>query len=59
MTKIEVVIGIEITHVPPAKLEKLVNIAKCLGAELIVVHGETLVEPVESGTNLAAVSNLR
>ncbi|OEU58684.1 MAG: PHP domain-containing protein [Desulfuromonadales bacterium C00003096] len=57
VSKLEIVIGVEITHVPPAKIEKLVNIAKGLGAELIVVHGETLVEPVESGTNRAAVSN--
>ncbi|MCK4731965.1 MAG: histidinol phosphate phosphatase domain-containing protein [Methanophagales archaeon] len=54
---IEVIIGVEITHVPADKIDKMVNRAKDLGAELIVVHGETLVEPVESGTNKAAVSN--
>lgn len=50
-------IGVEITHVPAAKLEKAVKRAKELGAELVVVHGETLVEPVEPGTNKAAVRN--
>ena len=54
---IEVIIGVEITHVPAVKIEKAVKMARDLGAELVVVHGETLVEPVESGTNRAAVSN--
>ena len=54
---IEVIIGVEITHVPAAKIGKAVKNAKDLGAELVIVHGESLVEPVESGTNKAAVSN--
>ncbi|MBN1455405.1 MAG: histidinol phosphate phosphatase domain-containing protein [Methanomicrobia archaeon] len=48
--------GVELTHIQPAKLEKLALKAKMLGAELVVVHGETLVEPVERGTNRAAVN---
>ena len=48
--------GVELTHVPPAKLQKLVGIARKLGAEIIVVHGETIAEPVLSGTNHAALS---
>lgn len=48
--------GVEITHVPPAKIPKLVEMARNLGAEVIVVHGETSVEPVPQGTNHAAVS---
>ncbi|MHC1584809.1 MAG: histidinol phosphate phosphatase domain-containing protein [Candidatus Syntropharchaeia archaeon] len=55
--EVRVIIGVEITHVPPGKLEKLVSIARKSGAELIVVHGETIVEPVEEGTNIAAVKN--
>jgi len=54
---INVIIGVEISHVPPEKIGKLVLKAEDLGAELVVVHGETIVEPVESGTNRAAVSN--
>jgi putative hydrolase len=54
---INVIIGVEISHVPPEKIGKLVTKAENLGAELVVVHGETIVEPVESGTNRAAVSN--
>ncbi len=52
---IEVLPGIELTHVPPKMLGKLVKKSRKLGAKVIVVHGETLVEPVRSGTNSAAV----
>ncbi|HEY8463581.1 MAG TPA: histidinol phosphate phosphatase domain-containing protein [Bacillota bacterium] len=48
--------GVELTHVPAASIPALALEARKYGAELIVVHGETLVEPVEPGTNLAAVS---
>jgi len=48
--------GVEITHVPPAKMPKLVEMARELGAEIIVVHGETSVEPVPQGTNHIAVT---
>ncbi len=51
---IEVLIGVEPTHIPPTKIEKIVTQARQLGAELIVVHGETLIEPVAPGTNSAA-----
>ncbi len=48
--------GVELTHVPPAKMPALVEKARKLGAEIVVVHGETTVEPVHEGTNHAAVS---
>jgi len=48
--------GVELTHVPPARMPQLVEMARHLGAEIVVVHGETPVEPVPSGTNHAAVS---
>ncbi len=48
--------GVELTHVPPAKMPSLVKKARNLGAEIIVVHGETTVEPVPEGTNHAALS---
>jgi len=47
-------VGIELTHVAPASIDGLARRAKEIGAELVVVHGETLVEPVAPGTNLAA-----
>ncbi|MGZ4903420.1 MAG: histidinol phosphate phosphatase domain-containing protein [Halobacteriota archaeon] len=55
-TDLEVLVGAEITHVPPEKIPKLVHKAKALGAQVVIVHGETLSEPVAPGTNHAAVS---
>ena len=48
--------GIELTHVPPAMFSDLVARARDLGAQVVVGHGETLVEPVMPGTNLAAIN---
>jgi histidinol phosphatase-like PHP family hydrolase len=47
--------GIEITHVPPAQIAPLARRARRLGIRLVIVHGETPVEPVAPGTNRAAV----
>ena len=47
--------GIELTHVPPALFEDLVVRARKLGALVVVGHGETTVEPVAPGTNMAAL----
>lgn len=55
--EIDVIPGVEITHVPPSKMDMVISEAKRLGAKIVVVHGETLSEPVAKGTNLAAVSN--
>jgi len=48
------VAGIELTHVPAASIPELARAAKRAGALYVVVHGESPVEPVEPGTNLAA-----
>ena len=50
----QVLAGVELTHVPAASIPELAARAKELGADHVVVHGETPVEPVEPGTNLAA-----
>ena len=47
--------GVEITHVPKDDIKMVALAAKGLGAKLVTVHGETIVEPVEPGTNEAAV----
>ena len=47
--------GVEITHVPKEDIQLVARTAKELGARLVTVHGETIVEPVEPGTNEAAV----
>jgi len=48
-------IGVEITHVAPASIATVARHARRAGAELILVHGETIVEPVAPGTNRAAI----
>ena len=49
------IVGVELTHVPPALIAPLARQSRLLGAQLIVVHGETPVEPVVPGTNRAAL----
>jgi histidinol phosphatase-like PHP family hydrolase len=53
---IRVFAGVELTHVPPRKIAPLAKKAKELGAEIVVVHGETIAEPVAPGTNAASAS---
>ena len=52
---IRIIPGIEITHVPPALIAKTVRRARELGAAIVIVHGETIAEPVAPGTNRAAI----
>jgi len=47
--------GVELTHVPPPLIKSLTQRARELGAQVVVVHGETIVEPVPPGTNYAAL----
>jgi histidinol phosphatase-like PHP family hydrolase len=51
-----VIPGVELTHVPPEHIAPLAKKAKQLGAEIVVVHGESPAEPVSPGTNAAAVA---
>ena len=53
---IRVVAGAELTHVPVQTMAKLAKLARRLGAELVVAHGETIVEPVHVGTNDASLA---
>jgi len=48
--------GVEITHVPPREIATHAKHAKEAGADIVVVHGESPVEPVAPGTNRAACS---
>lgn len=52
---IEVIAGIELTHIPPDRIAAAHAEARRLGARLVVCHGETIVEPVAAGTNRAAI----
>ena len=47
--------GVELTHLPPAAICEAAKRAKEFGAWLVVVHGESIIEPVEKGTNSAAL----
>jgi len=50
--------GVELTHLPPSAIDETAKMAKELGAAIVVVHGETPSEPVEPGTNMAAVTSV-
>lgn len=52
---INVFCGVELTHVPPGLIADMTAKARAAGADHVVVHGETVVEPVAEGTNLAAI----
>lgn len=49
--------GVELTHVPPRHIERLSKRAKDLGAVVVIVHGQSPVEPVAGGTNEAAATS--
>jgi putative hydrolase len=55
--KIKVLPGVEITHVPPPLIPDLAKQARELGAKIVVVHGESPVEPVCPETNLFALKS--
>lgn len=55
LTGIRVVPGIELTHVPPALIPEAAERSRSLGARIVVVHGETIAEPVAPDTNAAAL----
>lgn len=57
MTGITVIPGVEITHVNPAEIPQIVRNCRDCGAKIVVVHGETVVEPVLKGTNRKALES--
>jgi histidinol phosphatase-like PHP family hydrolase len=52
---IRIVAGAELTHCPAKQIGELTAMARSLGFSYVVVHGETIAEPVEEGTNAAAI----
>jgi putative hydrolase len=52
---IQIVPGVEITHSPARFVGEMILRARKLGIRYVVVHGETIAEPVEEGTNRAAI----
>lgn len=47
--------GVELRHIPPALLPSMVREAREAGAEFVLVHGETIGDQVDPGTNFAAI----
>ena len=54
---IKAVPGGELTNVPACSIDEMAKEAKKAGAVMVLVHGETIVEEVEKGTNMAAVNS--
>jgi len=54
---IRLIPGVELTHIRPDAIPVLVGRSRKLGARLVVVHGETIVEPVAPGTNKMAIES--
>jgi len=50
-----VIPGVEVTHAPIKEIPVLVKYARRNGAKIVVVHGETVSEPVITGTNRCAI----
>ncbi len=48
--------GVELTHLPPEVIAPAAAQARRAGAAVVVVHGESVAEPVVEGTNRAAVT---
>ncbi|MBU1854054.1 MAG: histidinol phosphate phosphatase domain-containing protein [Candidatus Omnitrophica bacterium] len=53
--KIKVIPGVELTHMPIESIKAAVKFVRSKGVKLVLVHGETLNEPVIPGTNRAAL----
>ena len=53
--KVKLVPGAEVTHCRLEHIERLVAEARSLGAKIVIVHGETIAEPVLPGSNRVAI----
>ena len=52
---IKVLPGIELTYVPVKLIKSMVRKARNLGAKIVLIHGQSPVEPVPQGTNRAGI----
>ncbi len=52
---LKVIPGVELTYIPPEDIGRMVSRARNMGAEVVLVHGETPAENVPPGTNSAAL----
>lgn len=51
------IVGVELTKIPPPRIAAAAREARRAGAEIVIVHGETIVEHVAPGTNHAAIES--
>lgn len=51
----QVFFGIELWHIPPTLIEETIQFYRALGISLIGVHGESISNLVEKGTNFSAI----
>jgi len=54
-TRIKVIPGVELTHLPPEQFQAAVRYCRKRGIRVVIAHGETPVEPVLPGTSEAAL----
>jgi len=51
------IVGVELTKLPPGHIAEVAKAARRYGAEIVIVHGESIVEVVPPGTNHAAIDS--
>jgi putative hydrolase len=51
------IVGVELTKIPPRRIADVARAARKAGAEIVIVHGETIAEHVPAGTNHAAIDS--
>ncbi len=54
---IKAIPGVELTNIPSKSINQMAKTAREMGARVVVVHGESIVESVETGTNMEAVQS--
>ncbi len=54
---IKAIAGVELSNVPAKSIDEMAKYAKEKGAELVIVHGESIAERVEPKTNYYAVNS--
>lgn len=52
----QVFFGVQLQHIPPALLNETIQFYRALGISLIGVHGESISDLVENGTNFSAIT---
>ncbi len=50
-------VGVELTKLPARRIAETARACRRAGAEIVIVHGETIVEHVPAGTNHAAIDS--